>query len=211
MYRISFRAYLFIKLDRVKGFLTGWHLLGDCLWFLLSYYYYIYSSWFHIIIIYDSWFHITIYSFWFHIVIIIYVISGFISLYMVSGFLLLVYMVSCSGVLSNEWNCLGELVSGFCSRVNRCQHDLIMGFSFFSVFKSCSELPPDFDMNSCDENMYTCESKQMCVLNSLRCNDVANCNDGSDELNCRWAGYGVGRVHYAYSAASGKLSTRNLQ
>ena len=38
--------------------------------------------------------------------------------------------------------------------------------------------------NPCDTDEFRCSSNSRCIAQSMRCNGVKDCNDGSDEIGC---------------------------
>ncbi|KAL8573733.1 hypothetical protein ACOMHN_019007 [Nucella lapillus] len=55
--------------------------------------------------------------------------------------------------------------------------------------------------------MFTCKDKRMCVFLRVRCDGVAHCSDGSDEINCRAPGYKIGRVHFSNASSQHTASS----
>lgn len=64
-------------------------------------------------------------------------------------------------------------MSAVCDGVNDC------GLNDDSDEKSCSLF------HKCTPNQFQCESDQYCISKQFHCDGEANCDDGSDEINCK--------------------------
>lgn len=41
------------------------------------------------------------------------------------------------------------------------------------------------DLGGCRSNEFQCATSKRCISESLKCNQEENCDDGSDEKNCK--------------------------
>ena len=49
---------------------------------------------------------------------------------------------------------------------------------------SCMYIGPTGHSQSCEANQFLCQIDHHCKNNSLKCNGIRDCLDGSDEMNC---------------------------
>ncbi|ESO92729.1 hypothetical protein LOTGIDRAFT_162203 [Lottia gigantea] len=48
----------------------------------------------------------------------------------------------------------------------------------------CPPTPTNFDMSICNESYFECDSATMCIPIDEQCNELVQCDDGSDEVKC---------------------------
>ncbi|XP_076454393.1 semaphorin-5A-like [Babylonia areolata] len=75
----------------------------------------------------------------------------------------------------------------------------------------CPPTPAFFDMSQCNNRTnFTCANARMCVPLRQRCDQVAHCSDGSDEVGCRRQRNRLGRVRFngapSHHSSSGILA-----